>query len=90
MSVVENANDRGVEQYLIDPSSPVLKLTLSIWKETFARARLRGELRKDLTDAEIANWLRGVHLLFMIREDFSPKVQEDMLRKFVLPALKRD
>ena len=87
MSVVKNANDRGVELYLIDPKSPVLESMLSVWREAFSRARARGELRSDLDNTEIANWLRGVHFLLLLREDLSAKGQEALLRKFVLPAL---
>ena len=89
MSIVEEANDRGVEQYLVDPSSPVLKSMLMVWKDAFTKARVRGELRKDIGDAELANWLRGVHLLLLLREDLNAKGQEALLRKFVLPALRR-
>ena len=89
MSLVKNANDRGVELYLIDPKSPVLESMLSVWRDAFARARARGELRSDLDNTEIANWLRGVHFLLLLREDLSAKGQEALLRKFVLPALTR-
>ena len=89
ISVVESANDRGVELYLIDPDSPILKLMLSVWHDVFVTARQRGELRKDLSDTEIANWLRGVYFLIFLRVDLKAKGQEALLRKFVLPALKQ-
>jgi AcrR family transcriptional regulator len=87
MSIWKEANDRGFEQYFIEPSSPVRIPMMAVWKEAFSNARARGELRKDKTDEQITDWLRGIHFLFLLRDDLSARGQEALLRAFVLPAL---
>jgi AcrR family transcriptional regulator len=87
MSIWKEANDRGFEQYFIEPTSPVRIPMMAIWKEAFSNARARGELRKDKSDEQISDWLRGIHFLFLLRDDLTAKGQEALLRAFVLPAL---
>jgi hypothetical protein len=88
IAVLNSVSDRGVERYLLDPKSPVLAHMLSIWSQSFAQARVRGELRADLGDVEVANWLRAVHLILLLREDLKKKGQEAMVRNFLVPSLK--
>jgi AcrR family transcriptional regulator len=88
ISLIESAYGIKLERYLLGPASPVAGLMLGIWQETFDQARAHGELRADLSDAEISDWLRGVFNQLLMRDDLSAKGQEDILRKFVLPALK--
>jgi AcrR family transcriptional regulator len=89
VSIIENAHGTDAERFLGGPASPVLGMMLTIWQEAFARARARGELRTDLDDVEIAHWLRGVLNQLLMRKDLSASGQEDVLRKFVLPALRQ-
>lgn len=89
ISISENAHGKDAERFLTGPTSPVLGMMLTIWREAFAAARSRGELRTDLDDIEIANWLRGVLSILLSRTDLSPGGQEDLLRKFVLPVLRQ-
>ena len=89
ISLIENAHGMRLERYFLGPSSPVAGLMHTIWNEAFAKARASGELRTDLSDAEIGDWLRGVFNQLLMRDDLSAKGQEDLLRKFVLPALKQ-
>jgi AcrR family transcriptional regulator len=88
MSLWKEAKDRGFDQYFVQPSSPVRIPMMSVWKEALENARARGELRKDKTDEQVTDWLRGIHFLFLLRDDLSAKEQEDLLRAFVLPALR--
>ena len=88
ISLIENAHGLKLERYFVGPTSPVAGMMLGIWQETFDKARANGELRADLSDAEIGDWLRGVFNQLLMRDDLSAKGQEDILRKFVLPALK--
>ncbi len=88
VSIIENAHGTDAERFLGGPASPVLGMMLTIWQEAFATARARGELRTDLDDTEIALWLRGVLNQLLIRKDLPAAAQEDLLRKFVLPALR--
>lgn len=87
LMVLEAAADQGVERYLLDPDSPVAQRMLEIWIDTFARARERGELRPDIPDPDLANWLRGVHLILLLREDLTAEGQTHLLRTVVMQGL---
>lgn len=87
IAVLESATDNGVERYLLDPGSPVHEYMLKIWAPVFAQARERGELRQDIGDVDLATWLRGVHLMLLLREDLDEKGQAALLRMFVVPGL---
>ena len=87
MSLLETAGDRSVERYLLHSKSPVQEPMLSIWRDVFAKARKRGELRKDVEDKEIAEWLRAVHFILLLREDLDAAGQKALLKTFVVPAL---
>ena len=89
VSIIENAHGADAERFFSGPASPVPGMMLTIWQDAFARARTRGELRTDLEDVEIALWLRGVLNQLLVRKDLTAAGQEDVLRKFVLPALKQ-
>jgi AcrR family transcriptional regulator len=87
MSLLETAGDRGVERYLLQSWSPVQEPMLSIWRDAFAKARKRGELRKDIGDTEVAEWLRAVHFILLLREDLDEAGQKALLKTFVVPSL---
>lgn len=80
--------DHGsIEAYMISPGSPLQDFMLLVWREALAAARRRGELRQDLGDVDIVNWLRGVHLILTIREDLKPREAAQLLKAFVMPGL---
>jgi hypothetical protein len=58
-----------------------------VWHDAFAAARKRGELRADLSDKEIQEWLRGIHLTLFLRDDLKPERIADLMKTFLLPAL---
>ncbi len=87
MSVIEAAGDRGLERYLLQPTSVIRDLMRIIWTDVFARARAKNELRQDLSDMEISDWLRFVNFTLLLREDLTVEGQKVLLRTFVLPAL---
>ena len=86
-SIVEQASDRGVEHFLVNPKSPARVLTLELYSDIFAAARKNGEMRDDVTDVEIAAWLRAVHLILFLRDDLDARGQTLLLKRFLLPSL---
>jgi AcrR family transcriptional regulator len=59
---------------------------LEIWQEVFDRARARGELRDDVTESEMIEWISGVQMMLSLREDLEPDQERRLLEKFFLPA----
>lgn len=74
---------------LAGPYPPVVRIMRAAWLPRFARARARGELRSDVTDDQIVEWLRGCYLQLMLRDDLAddPDGQRAVLRNFVLPSV---
>ena len=73
---------------LVKPGEPAHEFVLSLWQPTFDRARKSGELRKDLTDHDLIEWLMAVNYTFITRDDLTPERQKELLTLFVIPALK--
>jgi AcrR family transcriptional regulator len=88
MTAIEATTDRGIERYLVSADSPVTDLMVEVWKGTFARARRAGELRRDLDDRSLANWLLGVFLILLLRDDLDWQAQTDLITILVLPGLR--
>ena len=85
---IEATTDRGIERYLVSADSPVIDLMLDVWRGTFARARRAGELRHDLDDRTLANWLLGVFLILLLRDDLDHHAQASLITELVLPGLR--
>lgn len=87
MMVVEASGDSGLERYLLRPSAVVRDTMEFIWRDVFERARAGHELRADLSNMEIADWLRIVNFTLLLRDDLSNAARKKLIRTFVLPAL---
>lgn len=51
------------------------------------RGRDQGELRGDVSDDRVVEWLRGVYLMLMLREDLDADAERAMVADFVLSSL---
>jgi AcrR family transcriptional regulator len=58
----------------------------ALWQQVFDRGRACGELRDDVTDAELIEWLSGVQMMLTMREDLELSQERRLLEKFFLPA----
>ncbi len=72
---------------LLDPTRPPYAAVSGLWKPVFDRARETGELRSDLSDADLIEWLASVHYAFLLRSDVDPKRQRELFELFLVPAL---
>ena len=87
MAVMAALGDQGLERYLLDPAGPVFAYTKEAWADAVAKARAAGELRKEVSDDELATLICGSNCFFLLRNDFSRTEQIAFLRKFLLPAV---
>jgi len=55
--------------------------------DAFAAARQSGELRTDVTDDQLSEWIRGVYMMMILREDLDPEREREMVMAFLLPSL---
>lgn len=79
----------GMTRPIVGGSNLATNLTAEMWEPIFRRAMERGEIRRDLDIAAVAEWLALVQFILVGRLDFaSPQDpnHREMLRTFVLPA----
>jgi AcrR family transcriptional regulator len=57
------------------------------FKDAFAAARKSGELRTDVSDDALVEWIRGVYLMMILREDLDGDREKEMITSFLLRSL---
>jgi len=62
-------------------------IVLDVVGPMLRRARERGEIRPEVTDERAVEWLRGVYLMLMLREDLDADAEKALVADFVLPSL---
>jgi AcrR family transcriptional regulator len=68
--------DSAMQAIVLDVIGPMLR-----------RGRERGEMRADVSDDRAVEWLRGVYLMLMLREDLDADAERALIADFVLPSL---
>jgi AcrR family transcriptional regulator len=75
---------------LLGSSGLATRLNLEMWSPLIEEARVRGEVRPNLTDAQICDWITLVELVLVGRMDFGNETDRDhrkMLSNFLLPGI---
>ena len=62
-------------------------LVLDVLGPMLRRARAHGEIRPDVSDDRVVEWLRGVYLMLILREDLDADAEKALVTDFVLPSL---
>ncbi len=83
----ENTAGIRLHHVLAGPNPPIAELVVEFWRPWFERARRSGELRTDVSDHELVEWIRGVYLMLILRDDLTPDREREILRRFLLPSL---
>ena len=86
-SLFETAGGIRLHQVLAGPYPPVAQLVLDFWRPWFERARRTGEMRTDVSNEDAVDWIRGVYLMLILREDLSPPRSREILDRFLLRSL---
>jgi AcrR family transcriptional regulator len=83
----EASPSREFYEMLIGPNPRVRDLGRELLGAMFENARQAGELRPDLSDDDVVDWLRGFALMMFLRQDLDSAGRRRMLETFFLPAL---
>jgi AcrR family transcriptional regulator len=83
----ENTGGIRLHHVLAGPYAPVSDLVREFWRPWFDRARQSGELRSDVDDADLVEWIRGVYLMLILRDDIDADREREILQRFLLPSL---
>ncbi len=59
----------------------------AFFADAFRAARQAGYLRSDVSDDAIVDWIRGIVMMMVLREDLDAEREREMLRDFILPSL---
>ena len=82
----EAAGEIHLHQVLAGPYPPIAQLVLEFWRPWFERARREGEMRTDVSDADVVEWIRGAYLMLILRDDLTPERERQLIRQFLVPA----
>ena len=85
-SLIEYTTDKSIERLLIDFGTPIDDLMIKVWGGVFSQARQKGILRSNVSDADLINWLRSIHLVLYVRDDLDRAGRARLLRTFVMPS----
>jgi len=100
LATVEVARSDPELQHLLDTTETVSlhrlitgrdsvmqEIVLDVLGPMLDRARERGEIRGDVSNDRAAEWLRGVYLMLILREDLDTNAEKTMISDFVVPSL---
>ena len=67
--------------------SSMQKIVLDVLGPMLQRGRAQGEMRHEISDDRAIEWLRGVYLMLILREDLDADAERALVADFVLPSL---
>ena len=76
-----------IVQVMAGPNSGFHEFVKLFFADAFAAARASGELRTDVSDDAMVEWIRGVYMMMILREDLDAERERDMVMAFLLPSL---
>lgn len=62
-------------------------IVLDILRPVLRRGREQGVMRPDISDDRAIEWLRGVYLMMLLREDLDTDAERALVADFVIPSL---
>jgi AcrR family transcriptional regulator len=87
LALVGTTKTTRLHQLLIGRDAKMHDLILSVCQRAFARARAVGQMRADISDDRAVDWIQGIYLVLLLRDDMTLDETKDLLRDFLVPAL---
>lgn len=83
------APTRAIElsRLLVGKNPLIHNLALTVMHPVIQRAQEQGLMRCDVSNDIIIDWIRGIYLMFILREDLSPESEREMIRAFLVRSL---
>jgi AcrR family transcriptional regulator len=89
-ALFETTTGTRIIQVMAGPNRGFHEFVKAFFKDAFAAARAAGELRHDVTDDAIVDWIRGVYMMMILREDLDAEREREMVLNFLLPSLTQE
>ena len=86
-ALFETTTGSRIIQVMAGPNQAFHEFVKGFFKDAFAAARASGELRSDVSDDEMVDWIRGVYMMMILREDLDAEREREMVLNFLLPSL---
>jgi hypothetical protein len=61
--------------------------SLELWSPLLDKARENGELRPGLSNEQAVEWIRNVHGMLNVRDDYDSARHQEVLETFLVPSL---
>lgn len=88
--LVTRVDTHSFDQFMFGGTPEVHQHMLGLWGPILDRARASGELRKGISNEHAVEWIRNVHALVSLRDDYDEEKQRRVLMDFLVPSLVRD
>lgn len=86
-NLVETAGIIRLFEIIAGPFPAIHEAVARLFRPTFERARRTGELRSDVGDDELVDWIRSAYLSFILRTDLDADAVRHAVRTFLVPSL---
>lgn len=90
LTEIQRRGDHEVDQYMFQGSSLVQQLMISLWGPLIERAKTQGLVRQNLSTESVVEWIRNIHAMLTMREDYGEAEKREMLTKFLVPSIISD
>lgn len=85
--LLDTTTSVSLHRLITGHESAMQGIVLDVLGPMLRRARERGEIRPEVSDDRAVEWLRGVYLMLILREDLDADAEKSLVADFVLPSL---
>lgn len=85
--MLDTAAAVSLHRLITGHDSAMQGIVMEVLGPMLRRARDRREIRAEVDDEHVVEWLRGIYLMLMLREDLDAESERAMVADFVLPSL---
>ena len=86
-NLVETATTIRLFEIIAGPFPAIHEAVARLFRPLFAQARRAGELRADVSDDELVDWVRTVYLSLILRSDLDADAIRRVVRTFLVPSM---
>lgn len=86
-NLVETATTIRLFEIIAGPFPAIHEAVARLFRPLFEKARRAGELRADVSDDELVDWIRTVYLSLILRGDLDGDAIRQVVRTFLVPSM---
>ena len=84
---IQERADHAQDKYMFRGSPKLQEVMLDLWAPLIDEARAAGVLRDGISTEWVVEWIRNVHAMATMRDDYDEERMRKMLKDFLLPSL---